>query len=75
MKSMIIQKRQYYCWRNRKGVDKANGTGHLLFIDKMILPEVQKKNLVVAWIDYKKAYDLVSHSCIIECLGMVEVKV
>ena len=34
-----------------------------------------KKNLVVAWINYKKAYDVVSHSCIVECLGMVGVSV
>ena len=40
---------------------KCKGTGDLLFIDKMILWEVQtrKKNVAVAWIDYKKAYDMV----------------
>ena len=39
---------------------KCKGTGDL-FIDKMILWEVRmrKKNLSVAWIDYKKAYDMV----------------
>ena len=49
------------------------GTGDLLFIDKMILQEVRmrKKNLAVAWIDYKKAYDMVPHSWIVECVGMV----
>ena len=42
---------------------KCKGTGDLLFIDKMILREVRmrKKNLGVAWIDYKKAY-MVPHS-------------
>ena len=41
----------------------------------MILREVQirKKNLAVTWIDYKKAYDMVPHSWIVECLGMVGV--
>ena len=34
---------------------------------------MRKKNLVVAWIDYKKAYDMVPHSWIAECLGMVGV--
>ena len=52
---------------------KCQGTCDLLFIDKMI--RMRKKNLAVAWIDYKKAYDMVPHSWIVECLGMVEVKV
>ena len=34
---------------------------------------MRKKNLAVAWIDYKKAYDMVPHSWIVECLGMVGV--
>ena len=43
---------------------KCKGTGDLLFIDKMILWKVRmrKKNLAVAWIDYKKVYDMVRHS-------------
>ena len=60
----------------RKGCRrKCKRTGDLLFIDKMILREVRmrKKNLAVAWIDYKKAYDMVPHSWIVECLGMVGV--
>ena len=32
---------------------------------------MRKKNLSVAWIDYKKGYDMVSQSWIVECLGMV----
>ena len=28
-------------------------------------------NLAMAWIDYKKAYDMVSHSWIMECLDMI----
>ena len=36
----------------------------------MILREVKmrKKNLSMAWIDYKKAYDMVPHSWILEFL-------
>ena len=51
---------------------KSRGSNDLLFIDKMLLKEVKrrKKNLAMAWIDYKKAYDLVPHSWIIECLDM-----
>ena len=32
---------------------------------------MRKKNLAVAWIDYKKAYDMVPHSWIVACLDMV----
>ena len=41
----------------------------------MILPKVRmrKKNLAVAWIDYKKANDMVPHSWIVECLDMLGV--
>ena len=32
---------------------------------------MRKKNLAVAWIDYKKACETTPHSWIVECLGMV----
>ena len=66
---MLLSEQQKGCRR------KCKGTGDILFIDKMILQEVRmrKKNLAVAWIDYKKAYDMVPHSWIVECLGMVGV--
>ena len=36
----------------------------------MILKKVKsrKKNLAMGWIDYRKAYDMLPHSWIIECL-------
>ena len=39
----------------------------------MILREgrIKNKNIAVTWIDYKKAYDMVPHSWIVECLGLV----
>ena len=55
----------------QKGCRKGTkGTGDLLFIDKMILKEVKtrKKNLAMCWIDYRKAYDLIPHVWILECL-------
>ena len=30
----------------------------------------RNKNLVMAWIDYKRTYDMVPHSEIIECLDL-----
>ena len=52
---------------------KSKGTNDLLFIDKIIMTEVKmrKRHLSMAWIDYKKAYDIVPHSWIIDCLETV----
>ena len=52
---------------------KPRGTNDLLFIDKLIMQEVKtrKQNLSMAWIDYKKVYDIVPHSWIIDCLETV----
>ena len=39
----------------------------------MILREVKvrKKNLAMGWIDYRKAFDIVPHSWILECLNII----
>ena len=49
---------------------QARGTNDLLYIDNMIFREVKRrrKNLAIAWIDYKKAYDMIPHSWILEYL-------
>ena len=48
---------------------------HLLYIDQYILNESKnrRKNLAMAWIDYKKAYDMVRQSWIINCLKMYKI--
>ena len=53
----------------------SRGTKDQLLIDKVILREVRRKKrcLSVAWIDYKKAYDMVPHSWIREMLDVVKV--
>ena len=56
----------------QKGCRKVyRQTNDLLCIDRAAIKEVtsRNKNLAMAWIDYKKAYDMVPHSWIIECLG------
>ena len=47
----------------------------LQFINKMIMKEVKmrKQNLSIAQIDYKKIYDTVLHSWIIDCLETVAI--
>lgn len=65
----MLPKEQKGCRWNCKG------TSNLSFTYKMILQEVQsrKNNLAVAWIDHKKAYNMVPHSWIVDCLDMVGV--
>ena len=50
-------------------------TNDLLYIDRAVTKEVRSgnKNLAMAWIDYKKAYDMVQHLWIIECLDLLGV--
>ena len=49
---------------------KCRGTKDQLLIDKMIMKNSKRRktNLSMAWIDYKKAFDMVPHSWLIECL-------
>ena len=57
----------------QKGCRKGSrGTNDLLYIDRSVIKEVKSrnKNLAMVWIDYKKTYDKVPHSWIIECLEL-----
>ena len=49
---------------------KCRGTKDQLLIDKMVMmnSKRRKTNLSMAWIDYKKAFDMMPHSWLIECL-------
>ena len=51
---------------------KCKGTKDQLLVDKMILCNCRKRhtNQGMAWIDSKKAYDMVSHSWILERLDI-----
>lgn len=44
----------------------------ILLIDKMILKNCRRRKtgLGIVWVHYKKAYDMVPHSWIIECMNM-----
>ena len=54
---------------------ESKGTAELLYIDQHILSEskTRRKNLAMAWIDNKKAYDMVPHSWRINCLKMYKI--
>ena len=59
----ILPEEQKGC---RKG---TRGTKDQLLIDKMILKNCRRRRtgLAMAWVDYKKAYDMVPHSWIRKC--------
>ena len=66
----IFPEEQQWC---RKG---STGRIHLLYIDEYIPNESKSdggKNLAMAWIDYKKAYDMVPQIRIINCLKMYKI--
>ena len=54
---------------------RSRGTKDQLLIDKQILREarIKKRCLAIGWIDYRKAYDMVPHSWIVEMLKLVKV--
>ena len=51
------------------------GCADQLLINKMVYDEVIKnrRNLVTVWLDYKKAFDSVPHSWIIESLKLAKI--
>ncbi|XP_047501185.1 uncharacterized protein LOC125047118 [Penaeus chinensis] len=58
----------------QKGCRKGSrGTKDQLLVDKAMLKNCRRRltNLSMAWIDYKKAYDMVPHSWILKCLEIV----
>ena len=60
----------------QKGCRKrTRSTEDLLYIDQHILnkSKTRRKNLAMAWIDYKKANDMVPQSWILHCLKMYKI--
>ena len=54
---------------------KSRGTKDQLAIDKQLLKHCKKhqRNLAMGWIDYKKAYDMVPHSWLLDAMRMIGV--
>ena len=66
----FLEEEQKGCRRRRQG------TKHQLLINKSILEDCKRRarNLHMAWIDYKKAYDSVPHSWIVRCLDLYKIR-
>ena len=62
-------------WEQKGCGRGSRGTKDQLCIDKGVMKDSKKRktNLAMAWIDYKKAYDMVPHSWIIETLKFLRV--
>ena len=62
----LLPEEQKWCRKD------SRGTSNLLYTDRTVIKEVKSrnKNLAIAWINYKNAYDLVPHSWIIEYLDL-----
>ena len=54
---------------------RTKSTEDLLYIDRHILnkSKTRRKNLAMTWIDYKKAYNMVLQSWILDCLKMYKI--
>ena len=67
----LLPEEQKGCWKI------SRGTNYLFYIDRAVIREIKsrKNKLAMAWIDYKKAYDMVPHSRIKECLDLFGVAV
>ena len=78
-----IRENIYYSLKSRglfpdeqKGCRKGStGKAELLYIDQHILNESKstRKNLAMAWTEYKKVYNMVPQSWIINCLKMYKI--
>ena len=53
----------------------SGGCADLVLINKMVYDEVikNKRNLTTVWLDYKKAFDSVAHSWVIESLNLAKI--
>ena len=72
---LFLEENQFLPGEQKGCRRKSRGAGVQLYIDKMILREVtvRKKSLAMGWIDYRKAFDMMPHSWILECLNILGV--
>ena len=60
----LLTEEQKGCRKGSRGTNDLLYIDSLLYIDRAVIKEVKSrnKNLTMAWIDYKKAYDMVTIS-------------
>ena len=72
-----LEKTNSLPWEQKGCRKGSRDTKDLLLIDKMIVKDCKRRltSLAVAWVDYRKAYDMVPHSWIKKCMEMFRVAV
>ena len=72
-----LEKTNSLPWEQKGCRKGCRGTKDQLLIDKMIVKDCKwgLTSLAVAWIDYRKAYDMVPHNWIQKCMEMFGVAV
>ena len=70
-----LTSRRLFCGEQKGCRKGSRGTAELLYIDQHILNEskTKRKKLAMAWIDNRKAYDMVPLSWIINCLKLYKI--
>ena len=68
-----LEKTNSLPWEQKGCRKRIRGTKDQLLIDKMIVKDCKRRliSLAIAWIDYRKAYDMVPHSWIQKVHGDV----
>ena len=72
-----LEKTNSLPWEQKGCRKGSRGTKDQLLIDKMIVKDCKRRltSLAVAWIDYRKTYDMVPHSWKQKCMEMFGVAV
>ena len=72
-----LEKTNSLPWEQKGCRKGSRGTKDQLLIDKMIVKDCKRRltSLAVAWIDYRKTYDMVPHSWKQKCIEMFGVAV
>ena len=74
---ILAEQREQIPWEQRGCRKGSRGTNDQLLIDKMIVKDCKRRliSLVVAWIYFRKAYDVVPHNWIQKCMEVFGVAV
>lgn len=70
-----LKRNNIMAWEQNGCKRQGRGSKELLIIDKAITKQakIKKKNISMAWIDYRKAYDSVPHSWLLQVLEIYKI--
>ena len=70
-----LEQTQSWPWEQKGCMRKSKGTKDHLLVDKLVmfLTKRNRRNLRMIWIDYRKAYDSMPHTWILEVLKLYKI--